>query len=55
MNKQNVTSIKPLHVKYEGKKAASRTNIQCLSKLKTVYKMMFNEPMNESIIDELKN
>ena len=54
MNKQNVTSIKPLHVKYEGKKAAARTNNQYLSKLKTVYKMMFNEPINESIIDELK-
>jgi hypothetical protein len=43
-----------LHVKYEGKKAESSTNSQYLAKLKMVYKMLFNEPINESIINELQ-
>ncbi len=43
-----------MHVKYEGKKAEPKTNTQYLDKLKTVYKMMFNEPIDESIITELK-
>ncbi len=54
INKLNTTSIQPLHVKYEGKKAEPETNKQYLDKLKMVYKMMFNEKINDSIIDELQ-
>jgi hypothetical protein len=53
-NKNKVVSIKPLHVKYEGKTAESKTNSQYLAKLKTVYKLLFNEPINGIIIDELQ-
>jgi hypothetical protein len=52
-SKPTVT-VQPLHVKYEGKKAASDTHTQYLKKLKTVYKMMFNEEINNSIINELQ-
>jgi hypothetical protein len=52
-SKPTVT-VQPLHVKYEGKKAASDTHTQYLTKLKMVYKMMFNEKINESIINELQ-
>jgi hypothetical protein len=41
-------------VKYEGKKAEPNTNKQYLDKLRIVYKMMFNEKINESIINELQ-
>lgn len=51
---KKVQSIQPLHVKYEGKKAEPNTNKQYLDKLRTVYKMMFNEKINESIINELQ-
>ena len=53
-DKKKVTSIQPLHVKYEGKKAEPNTNKQYLDKLKMVYKMMFNEKINDSIINELQ-
>ena len=53
-NKKKTESIKPLHVKYEGKTAESKTNSQYLAKLKTTYKLLFNEPINSSIIDELQ-
>ena len=53
-DKKNVSSIQPLHVKYEGKKAEPNTNKQYLDKLRMVYKMMFNEKINASIIDELQ-
>ena len=48
---KKIISIQPLYVKHEGKKAASGSNTQYLDKLKTVYKMMFNEKINESIIN----
>jgi hypothetical protein len=51
---KKIISIQPLYVKHEGKKAASGSNTQYLDKLKTVYKMMFNEKINESIINELQ-
>ena len=54
VNKKNITSIKPLHVKYAGKMAEKKTNTQYLSKLRTVYKLLFNTKINESIIDELQ-
>ena len=53
MNEKKFKNIEPLHVKYEGKKAEKSTNSQYLSKLRTVYKFLFNEPINESIIKEL--
>ena len=54
MNEKKIKTIQPLHVKYEGKKAEVKTNFQYLAKLKTVYKLLFNEPINESIINELE-
>ena len=51
---KKIASVQPLHVKYEGKKAESKTNKQYLDKLRMVYKMMFNEKINESIINELQ-
>jgi hypothetical protein len=54
VNKKNVSSIKPLHVKYTGKTAEKKTHSQYLSKLRTVYKLLFNTKINESIIDELQ-
>jgi len=52
--KKNVTSIKPLHVKYDGKTANKSTNTQYLSKLRTVYKLLFDANIDESIITELQ-
>ena len=43
-----------MHAKYEGKKAEPTTNSQYLAKLRTVYKLLFDEPINESIINELQ-
>ena len=54
VNKNKVSSIQPLHVKYEGKKAEAKTNAQYLAKLKTVYTLLFNSPIDESIINELE-
>ena len=51
---KNVATVQPLHVKYSGKKAESTTHKQYLDKLKIVYKMMFNEKINDSIINELQ-
>ena len=51
---KKVTSVQPLHVKYEGKKAGTGTNTQYLNKLRTVYKMMFNDQIDEGIINELQ-
>ena len=36
VNKNKVPSIQPLHVKYEGKTAEVKTNMQYLAKLRTV-------------------
>ena len=54
MNKKKFETVKPLHVKYEGKKAEKSTNAQYLAKLRTVYKLMFDAPIDESIINELE-
>ena len=54
VNKNKIPSIQPLHVKYEGKKAEVKTNAQYLAKLRTVYKLLFNSPIDESIINELE-
>ena len=54
VNKNKVPSIQPLHVKYEGKTAEVKTNMQYLAKLRTVYKLSFNSPIDESIINELE-
>jgi hypothetical protein len=54
VNKNKVSSIQPLHVKYEGKKAEAKTNTQYLAKLKKVYTLLFNSPIDESIINELE-
>ena len=51
---KKIVTVQPLHVKYEGKKATSDTHTQYLTKLKMVYKMMFNENIDESIIVELQ-
>jgi hypothetical protein len=54
MNKKKFETIQPLHVKYEGKKITKSTNEQYLAKLRTVYKLMFGTPIDESIINELE-
>ncbi len=51
-NKNKVIPIQPLHVTYEGKIAESNTKTQYLAKLRTVYKLLFDEKINESIINE---
>ena len=53
INKKKFETIQPLHVKYEGKKAEKTTNLQYLAKLRTVYKLLFDTPIDESIINEL--
>ena len=53
INKKKFETIQPLHVKYEGKKAEKTTNLQYLAKLRTVYKLLFDAPIDESIINEL--
>ena len=52
---KKIASVQPLHVKYEGKKKSeSDSHKQYLNKLRMVYKMMFNEKINDSIINELQ-
>ena len=48
------STVQPLHVKYNNKKAEGGTYKQYLAKLRTVYKLMFEESINESIITELE-
>ena len=53
-NKKNITSVKPLHVTYEGKIASKSSTTQYLAKLRTVYRLMFETNIDESIINELQ-
>ena len=53
INKKKFENIQPLHVKCEGKKAEKTTNSQYIAKLRTVYKLLFDTPIDESIVNEL--
>jgi len=53
VNNKKVQNVAPLYTKYETKTAKKRSFKQYLDKIKKVYKLMFDEPINPSIIDEL--
>ena len=53
INNKKVENIAPLYTKYETKTAKKRSFKQYLDKIKKVYKLMFNEPIDPSIINEL--
>jgi hypothetical protein len=53
INNKKVENIAPLYTKYETKTAKKRSFKQYLDKIKRVYKLMFNEPIDPSIINEL--
>ncbi len=44
----------PVHIQYERKIAVSGTNTQYLNRQKMVYKLLFDQPFNKIIIDEIQ-
>jgi len=52
--RKQLEEIKPLHVKYDSKKVESKTVVQYLSKLKTIYKKIFKTDLMPGVYEELQ-